>query len=271
MDIKRAIEIGQLVKAAEDISPSDLTNRAGLVINGHEVVATIYGNDMATDSNPEIGDYFVSYGLVLQAPDGDVVVAIRGTDGVMEWIHDAEFASVKFPFAKDAGRTDDGFTAIYESLQVSPKGSGARLASILKMLPYKLPVGHITICGHSLGGALATLLAIDLAENIHIAPSVFTFASPRVGDVAFVGAYNQIVPDTVRIVNNVDAVPMLPAPPAYEHVLGLYEIYAATVQPPMILVRPGFASNHHMTTYLHLLSLLAGGDVLPLDPDAEIL
>jgi hypothetical protein len=48
--------------------------------------------------NPGRGDRIVSFGFILQVPNNDPVIAIRGTDGIREWIHDFEFLATKCPF-----------------------------------------------------------------------------------------------------------------------------------------------------------------------------
>ena len=85
------------------------------------------------------------------------------------------------------------------------------------------------ITGHSLGGAIATLCAVDLQYNFDgkegrtdpkiSSLEVYTFGSPRVGNGAFSDSYNQRVSNTWRIVNGWDAVVGLPAPwQGYRHV-----------------------------------------------------
>ena len=76
------------------------------------------------------------------------------------------------------------------------------------------------IVGHSLGGALAKLCAVDLQynfasntgiladSNIHV--EAYTFGAPRAGNKAFVASYNARVPKTWRVVNGWDAVSGLP-------------------------------------------------------------
>jgi len=68
---------------------------------------------------------------------------------------------------------------------------------------------HIYVTGHSLGGAIATLAAADLYS---LSPdlSVYTFGSPRVGDLAFASYFDKIIPDTFRVVHNQDLVPHIP-------------------------------------------------------------
>jgi hypothetical protein len=274
MDLSEAIEFAQLVNAAYAVPPSNLANSAGNAIiaggTAYTVVTTIYTFDLATDMNPGRGSDLVSIGLICQADGtGDVLIAIRGTEGIQEWINDAEFLLVRCPFLAGAGHTEDGFTAMYNSLRIGVAAGSPSVASALAALPYKQPVSSVTICGHSLGASLATLLALDVAANtIFTNPTVFTYASPRTGDPLFVSTYNQVVKNSFRIANRIDLVPKLPLPPFYEHVNELYDLNPIRLLPfpPKILVKPTIPCAHVLDTYLHLLSTVSGGPVLPLDP-----
>ena len=124
MDLTQAILYGQLINAAYAILPGATTNAAGQVITvgaaSYQVVTSIYANDLATDMNPDRGKARVCIGLILQATSaGDVVIAIRGTEGIDEWIHDAQFLMVPCPFLASGGHTEDGFTAMYLSMTTS--------------------------------------------------------------------------------------------------------------------------------------------------------
>tara|TARA_B100001765_G_C19500332_1_gene338969 strand:+ start:934 stop:2250 length:1317 start_codon:yes stop_codon:yes gene_type:complete len=55
------------------------------------------------------------------------------------------------------------------------------------------------ISGHSLGSALSTLTALDLASNYKYDVSVVTFGSPRVGNKDFREVMEKYVPDNYRI------------------------------------------------------------------------
>jgi predicted lipase len=274
MDLNLAIEYGQLVNAAYAIPPSDLSNSAGAAIRAggtaYTVITTIYASDLATDINPGRGEDQVSIGLILQADGaGDVVIAIRGTEGILEWIHDAEFLLETCPFLTGAGHTEDGFTDMYVSLRTGLEATSPSVVKAMATLPFPRPITSVTICGHSLGGAIVTLLALDLVANSAFKdPTVYTFASPRVGDPAFAGTYDQVVPKTFRVANRIDLVPKLPLPPFYEHVQEFFELNPIQFLPfpPRLLVRPEIACEHLLNSYLHLLSIAAGGPVLPLDP-----
>lgn len=67
------------------------------------------------------------------------------------------------------------------------------------------------ICGHSLGGAMATVCASRLVDQID---ALYTYGSPRVGSHSFVEALKII---HYRHVNNNDIVPCVPPYPLYSH------------------------------------------------------
>jgi hypothetical protein len=277
LDVVKAIEFGQLVNATYATPPSDLTNAAGQMLSaggvGYQVVTTIYANDLATDMNPGRADDEVSIGLICQVDQtGDVVIAIRGTEGILEWVHDAEFLQVPCPFLAGAGQTEDGFTAMYESLRTGAASDSPTVVNALVELRFPQPVSSVTICGHSLGGALATLLALDVAANtVFNEPAVYSYGSPRTGDSLFASTYNQVVKNSYRIANRLDIIPALPPPPDYEHVLNPYELNPVRLVPlpPKVLVKSTLACEHSLATYLYLLSLQSGGPVIPLESSCQ--
>ncbi|KAE8719991.1 putative Isoflavone reductase [Hibiscus syriacus] len=69
----------------------------------------------------------------------------------------------------------------------------------------------LTICGHSLGGALALLNACDAATYFpDLVISVISFAAPRVGNIHFKEKLNELGVKTLRVVIKQDIVPKLP-------------------------------------------------------------
>jgi hypothetical protein len=281
MDVNQAIKFAQLVNAAYAITPSATASSTGQVIAAggtqYTVVSTVLANDLATDFNPSRSNSVVSIGLILQAKGGaDVVIAIRGTEGIMEWVQDAKFGMIPCPFLAGAGNTEDGFTDMYRSMCCAVGQQSLTVPKALGVLPFPSPIDQstsITICGHSLGGALVTLLALDIAANTNFKdPTVYSYASPRTGDSTFTNMYNHMVPDTYRIANRMDIVPKLPVPPLYDHVLAPNELNPVLFLPlpPKALVRPEIGCQHILTTYLHLLSISAGGTILALDANCLV-
>src|SRR5437879_6687304 len=167
MDLNKAILYGQLVNEAYKIPTSDLGNRAGTTVTAErgpnkttfEVVASIYANDLATDASKRRGPTTgrVSIGLLLwQADTGEAVIAIRGTEGIPEWVQDAKFGTEACFFLPEAGQTEDGFTDMYKSFAVSSP-TGQSVTKSLGTIFGSRKVNSLTVCGHSMGGALATL------------------------------------------------------------------------------------------------------------------
>ena len=81
----------------------------------------------------------------------------------------------------------------------------------------------IYVSGHSLGGALSTLCSYELATRRAWKggkPEIinYSFGSPRVGNKTFAEAFNQVVPNCWRVVNNNDAVALVPRLIGYAHV-----------------------------------------------------
>lgn len=77
--------------------------------------------------------------------------------------------------------------------------------------------------GHSLGGALATLFALELsssqlAKQGAIFVTMYNFGSPRVGNKRFADVYNEKVKDSWRVVNPRDIIPTVPRLMGYCHV-----------------------------------------------------
>jgi len=123
----------------------------------------------------------------------------------------------------------------------------------------------VTVCGHSLGGALATLLTLDVGLNTSCrTPTAYTYASPRTGDHIFAGSYNAAIPSSYRIENRQDLVPKLPPPLPllYEHVNTKFELIPLPGK-----INPTLLCMHHLTTYLWLMGQLAGSSAYPLDAD----
>ncbi|HEY6385081.1 MAG TPA: lipase family protein [Candidatus Acidoferrum sp.] len=266
MDWNKAIQYAQLVNAAYDVFAGKAP-----VTPGYDLLATIYANDLATDSNPERGNTRVKMGLILQAQDsGEAVVTIRGTEGIKEWVQDAQFLDEAFTFVSGGGRTEDGFTDMYRSMSVEEGLGALSVVRTLGTVGWKRDVSSFTICGHSLGGAIATLLALDVAANAPVPfnnPTVYTYASPRAGDHDFAMKYHQTVATTYRFVDTVDLVPKLPGIFPYRHVTDAILLDSLTLIPPRVRLQPNPLCWHILSSYLYLMSFYSGGAVL--DPETE--
>jgi pimeloyl-ACP methyl ester carboxylesterase len=175
------------------------------------------------------------FGFILESPRA-VVIAFRGTRSTADWLSDALAIQQNFRYAKENCLTHQGFTAIYSSAR---KG----ILSALAKLPEHKP---LYITGHSLGGALATLCAVDVAENSAFAkPHVFTYGSPRVGDPAFAKAFAAHTARSYRIANPMDIVTMTP-PSIFQLPKQPKKYYYSHVRTLYRLPFPGGVRNSHM-------------------------
>ena len=81
---------------------------------------------------------------------------------------------------------------------------------LVRRLESERGVRRWLVCGHSLGGALATLTSFHLACTGRRVHAVYSVASPRVGNPAFAREYNRRVVHHYRVANIDDVVPSLP-------------------------------------------------------------
>lgn len=236
-----AVRLGMLVLTAYDLDtqgdPPDFRPP-----NPYTLVSKVYADDI-TDHDP---DYKV-FGFIARS-GGDVVVAIRGTEGIVEWLWDFEFALERFPFG-GACRTESGFTHFYSTLRTGPDDTKPRVFDSLKALVTAGGVQTLTIAGHSLGSAVATMLALEIAAaGVFKSPRVYTFASPRVGDAAFAHQYNSLIGESWRIVNLHDRVPDLPP-----ELLGFAHADKQTTIDSANGTRHSISCYHQLRTYLNTL------------------
>jgi pimeloyl-ACP methyl ester carboxylesterase len=111
-------------------------------------------------------------GLLVQ--DGaQQIVAFRGTESLGNWSQNLELALVQ----GFGGYLHVGF---YEALTYIWN-------DVRDCLDRDRP---IMLTGHSLGGALATIAALDLHQRGYGVRAVYTFGSPRVGNRAFAAGYD---------------------------------------------------------------------------------
>jgi hypothetical protein len=288
LDPKKALFCGRFVQAAYTMfrrDPSQLRPepQAGDIPDGWELGAWIHMSDFILNLKE-----LEFYGIVcreIDKPDSRII-AIRGTEGAIEWIDDAAALPTPFRQVPSAGRVARGFDTIYSSLKVvkrklaedrrleatapatspAPETFGGSFAEQLDQLAITREIARgvrrsadearrprpMVVAGHSLGAALTTLFVMenDSKRKFDITTSC-TFASPRVGNLEFARAFDQLPIDSWRIVNTLDIVPKLPP-----HIPLLLEYDHVDTASPFS--SSAFAKNslvcwHAMETYLHFL------------------
>nr|KYP42172.1 Mono- and diacylglycerol lipase [Cajanus cajan] len=165
----------------------------------------------------------------------DIVVAWRGTIQASEWVQDLDFDLAHAPqiFGDAPAEVHSGFYSVYTSNNPGSQFTNTSvrnqvLEEVSRLVEnYKNEEISITVTGHSLGAALATLNAVDIvAQGLNIPKdqpekacpvTAFVFACPRVGNSSFEKIFSEYKDlRALRVRNKKDVVPKLPL--GYAHV-----------------------------------------------------
>jgi hypothetical protein len=278
-----AAQYGILVMHAMDMYRVNIKNVTPpppqrLKDDGWELLGYILGDDhLPFKKGPiQVGGQPVCYGYIAQRA-GELSVAIRGTDGLIEWLEDAEFLpaiyapKISLPPGPPDAQVEQGFWSIFDSMTLTgPKGDdlGRLSAGITAIAKTRPGINDITVAGHSLGGPLATYLTLELARGeLGNRVSGCFFASPHPGNQAFASFFDKTVKN-YRVFNYVlDIVPRVPFGPDYVPL------------PKRTILRPSTAEasikleigcNHHVVCYCSMLDYEGTQDVLtPNAPPGE--
>ncbi|WP_338787110.1 lipase family protein [Metabacillus sp. FJAT-53654] len=164
------------------------------------------------------------FGFIAESQD-QIIIAFRGYAAYpADLLASYDIFQVPYPFVRNGGKTSRGFTCLYQSTR----------NNLIRQLNKLSTSKKLFVTGHNYGGALATLAALDIAVNTGFKnPFVYTYGSPRIGDPVFASRFNQVVKNSIRIVNIHDSFPTFPAkkypPPFTEE--GLYYQHVKTKYP----------------------------------------
>lgn len=226
------VRLGKLVRKGYADGFLDNPGATDVSDLGMELITIIHAEDSDGELRP--------YGTIARDAT-NVFIGIRGTEGGAEWISDADAFQVDFPVMRSTltPKVHRGFARIYNTM---------RTAEGLLIKHHPVLVGaSVVVTGHSLGAALATLLAADVG-----AFDLCTFAGPRVGDPDFCECAAQRIIRTERFVNVPDLVPKVP--------FNLPDFPYAELGLPILLDSEGLVREdphawHSLDTYLHLIDV----------------
>lgn len=140
-------------------------------------------------------DHPEPFGFVAQNNKSqNVFVTFRGTETPDDWLSNIAINQTAHPW----GPVEEGFAKLY-----------AQCSSAVLEAVQRAGAPKVVVTGHSLGGALSTLAAADLAIN-HVAVQLYNFASPRTGSPSFADTFNQKIATAWRTVNTEDLVTTVP-------------------------------------------------------------
>lgn len=259
---QQAVGFGFLVMFAEDMyAPIGSLNPpadARIAKSGWTVVAYLTAQDALFPQKNAASRRIsldpsrrVFFGFVARNNDDPTAyaVVVRGTEGIIEWAIDAEFLLIPHP--RHLGvRVEQGFWNIYQTMSLADPATGQTThQDAAEGVAQIVGSGTVTVAGHSLGSALATYFAADLAERLGAKVSACLFASPRTGDQAWAN----LVATTVRqyrlfnyildVVTHVPDIDYAPLPNATV-------IQPATAQAS---IRLDIFCNHHVICYCAMI------------------
>ena len=136
--------------------------------------------------------------------DKAIYVVWRGSESKKDFQNDASIDKV--PFINDGEKVHIGFKYCWESVVGDTYDA---IDTALENLQGETT--DIVVCGHSLGGAVATLYAHSIKKHYpHYNIRCVTIGSPRVGNKTFKDNYDSYEIDTLRVVHNNDLVTHTP-------------------------------------------------------------
>ncbi|KAL1914636.1 uncharacterized protein VTP21DRAFT_8047 [Calcarisporiella thermophila] len=137
-----------------------------------------------------------------------IVISLRGTLSASNLVVDMRMDLVPYPNPASMGaRVHKGGL---KASQIFSKSITPQICELLRSNPDY----EVEILGHSLGGGLALLLALNLIESVEDLDKnkmvVVTVGEPRVGDKKFVEYFESFKILSKRLVGSLDVVPYLP-------------------------------------------------------------
>ncbi len=142
-----------------------------------------------------------------------LVVAIRGTTSIMDWLCDASVNQVQF---RDATDRPVAGTEVHAGFYRQFIGLLSLCDSQIKA---HLKAGGQLMCtGHSLAAGVSTIAAVNYGNTYPEQVWNASFGSPRVGNAAFAATYKKCVKLQARVKHARDPVPAAVPPIDYSHV-----------------------------------------------------
>ncbi|KAM0905478.1 hypothetical protein ACQ4PT_017384 [Festuca glaucescens] len=200
----------------------------------------------------------------------DIVIALRGTCTVLEWAENfraglvpATDAAAASTGDASAAKVECGFWNLYKTAgDGSPSLSEMVVSEVRRLLKkYEGEEVSITVTGHSLGAALAVLIADELAGHggAPTPVAVFSFGGPRVGNRAFAERVEARGARVLRVVNTHDVVPHLPPRPGGRWYADVgRELRLDSRASPYLRPDADAGCCHDLEAYIHLVDGFLG-------------
>ncbi|KAI0310093.1 alpha/beta-hydrolase [Amylostereum chailletii] len=147
----------------------------------------------------------------------EIVVSLRGSSSVTDFLTDVEIALTPMNIV---GVNPPGDTHVHFGFQTAWNSVAAGVLSTVKAQLAAHPGYTLVSSGHSLGGALSSLVGITLQQNFPgTTTRMYTYGQPRTGDPNYAAFVNSNFGDNAfRSVHTFDGVPtLIPEAIGYKH------------------------------------------------------
>ncbi|KAJ3078457.1 hypothetical protein HK102_004495 [Quaeritorhiza haematococci] len=193
---------------------------------------------------------------------GEIIVSFEGTDTPQEWgINlNINMSDCVIPGGANVGKAHSGFQTAWADVRAGVE------AEVNRLLATATGPVNVALTGHSLGGAIARLAAIEFNTKKMPLNDVYVFGTPRLGNAAFEAAFEaakqpgqsfvevaQVNPDTGLfrfLPKEIDPVTLIPIP---LETLDYADSQTPSFQVPCLNVegqRCGFLELHNMRNYV---------------------
>lgn len=184
------------------------------------------GRDILADYLSDVGGELLLFvddqptdtqGFVARTIADEIIVAFRGTEIRSRQDRAIDFDVALVPDSVSGGRVHRGFLRAAESI----------IDDVQRAIGPDCDM-PIFVAGHSLGAAIATLVAHRLHAANEMVAQIHTFGSPRVGDALFAASYNRDLRHvTERHQNCCDIITRVPSVIQGYHHVGQLRYYDA--------------------------------------------
>jgi predicted lipase len=151
--------------------------------------------------------------MYFESSGNKMFLTFRGSDGILDWKDNFRFWKRSIPYQETGTnkkiRIHTGFYEQYKAIR-------GKVHDILSIYNLRW-IDEIIVTGHSLGGALAILCALDIQYNfgwnliVHdVKLTCVSFGAPRIGNYWFKKSFEKRVRKHTRVINADDIVTKIP-------------------------------------------------------------
>jgi predicted lipase len=202
MDLKERDEVFDWRSANSSVSLSALAYCSNETIMSGNYSDAIPISDFSPTKIIYNRYYDVNGFIGVSKKEKTIFVVFRGSETITNWLDDFETLMTSYPLCPQC--------EVHQGFYYSSQSVKTDVITWTQELQIKYPSFDVIVTGHSLGGALATLTAMNLVTAQVNNVKHFSFGSPRVGNAAAAAYISNNLPTITRTTHLKDIVPHTP-------------------------------------------------------------